>query len=167
MERPDLLTLPTEEPEAPIPAPGEDVESEHTESAEGTEDYAALRRELEVLKEQLQLREREEAHLRETFGEFRSLFPGVRSEGIPDSVWQEVDRGIPLCAAFALHEKRMEAERHRADEVNRRNARLSAGRAGTDTAAEYFSPDEVRAMSPSQVREHYAKIRASMKKWNG
>ena len=55
--------------------------------------------------------------------------------------------------------------RRRADEVNRRNASLSAGRVGSNVAPEYYTPDEVRAMSPSEVRENYAKIRASMKKW--
>ena len=55
--------------------------------------------------------------------------------------------------------------REHADEVNRRNAARSAGRVGTSLAPEYYTPDEVRAMSPSEVRENYQKIRASMKKW--
>ena len=57
-------------------------------------------------------------------------------------------------------------KRERADEINRRNAASSAGRAGNSTAPEYFSPDEVRAMSPSEIRENYQRIRASMKKWH-
>ena len=57
-------------------------------------------------------------------------------------------------------------KRQRADEINRRNAERSAGRAGTNAAPEYFSPDEVRAMSQHEVRENYQKIRASMKRWH-
>ena len=54
----------------------------------------------------------------------------------------------------------------RAEEVNQRNARHSAGRAGKSTAPEYYTPDEVRAMSAGEVRENYEKIRASMKQWH-
>jgi len=58
------------------------------------------------------------------------------------------------------------SKRQKADEINRRNAARSAGRAGTNAAPEYYSPDEVRAMSPAQVRENYQRIRASMQKWH-
>lgn len=58
------------------------------------------------------------------------------------------------------------AARQKADEINRRNASCSAGRAGTNTAPEYFSPEEVRAMSAHEVRENYQRIRASMKRWH-
>ena len=56
--------------------------------------------------------------------------------------------------------------RAKAEEVNRRNASRSAGRAGTNAAPEYYSPEEVRAMSAHEVRENYQKIRASMKRWH-
>lgn len=56
-------------------------------------------------------------------------------------------------------------KRQKAEEINRRNASRSAGRAGNSTAPEYFSPEEVRAMSQSEIRENYQRIRASMKKW--
>lgn len=66
-----------------------------------------------------------------------------------------------------LSELRQELDlRRRADEVNTRNASLSAGRVGTNLAPEYYTPDEVRAMSPAEVRENYERIRASMKKWH-
>ncbi|MBO7176248.1 MAG: hypothetical protein J6W14_02630, partial [Clostridia bacterium] len=65
-----------------------------------------------------------------------------------------------------LYEKKSEAARMRAETVNLKNAQRSAGVAGRDAPAEYFSPDEVRAMSPSEVRRHYSKILDSMKSWN-
>ena len=36
---------------------------------------------------------------------------------------------------------------------------------GCNTAGEYFSPEEVRAMSQRQVHENYRKILDSMKQW--
>jgi len=57
-------------------------------------------------------------------------------------------------------------KRQKADEINRRNASLSAGRVGSGTAPEYYTPKKVHAMSPSEIRENYQRIRASMKKWH-
>ena len=54
----------------------------------------------------------------------------------------------------------------RADKINQINAYRSSGQAGSNTAREYFSPDEVRAMSQSEVRANYQRIIESMKKWN-
>ena len=82
------------------------------------------------------------------------------------------DRPDPILSELAtlrseLSELRRELDlRRRADEVNTRNATLSAGRVGTSLAPEYYTPDEVRAMSQAEVRENYEKIRASMKKWH-
>jgi hypothetical protein len=81
-------------------------------------------------------------------------------------VWKQVERGIPLSAAYALYEKKSTVDALRADEINRSNAQRSAGRLGQNTAREFFTPDEVRAMSPSEVRDNYKTIRESMKKWH-
>ena len=84
------------------------------------------------------------------------------SEPTPDPILSELS-----ALRNELSELRHEIDlRRRADEVNRRNASRSAGRVGTNIAPEYYTPDEVRAMSPSEVRENYQKIRASMKKWS-
>ena len=56
--------------------------------------------------------------------------------------------------------------RVQAEAVNRKNAERSAGHTGRGTAPEYYTPDEVRAMSAGEVRENYEKIRASMKQWH-
>lgn len=84
------------------------------------------------------------------------------SEPLPDPILSEV-----TALRRELAELREELDlRRRADEVNSRNASLSAGRVGTNLAPEYYTPDEVRAMTPTEVRENYEKIRASMKKWH-
>ena len=84
---------------------------------------------------------------------------------IPDTVWERRGQGIPLNAAYALYECELAAAKAVADQVNQTNATRSAGRAGTDTASEYFTPEEVRAMSQRQVHENYTRILESMKSW--
>ena len=90
----------------------------------------------------------------------------------PEAQPSEVQTPDPILTELTslraeLSELRRELDlRRRADEINARNASLSAGRVGTSLAPEYYTPDEVRAMTPSEVRENYEKIRASMKKWH-
>ncbi len=60
---------------------------------------------------------------------------------------------------------RAELEAERTSRINERNARMSSGRIGGGEA-QYFTADEVRAMSQSEVRANYKKIIESMKKWN-
>ena len=94
----------------------------------------------------------------------------IEEEPIPNESDAPVE--APLLAEIAslrseLSELREELKlRVKADEINRRNAARSAGRAGTNASPEYYSPEEVRAMSAHEVRENYQKIRASMKRWH-
>ena len=62
-------------------------------------------------------------------------------------------------------EKRKLAEQQRIAQINAKNAAKAAGVAGVYTANEYFSPDEVRKMSRSEVHANFAKIKKSMEKW--
>ena len=57
-------------------------------------------------------------------------------------------------------------EHQKLNDVNRANAMNSSGSIGNKTGAEFFTPDEVRAMSQSEVRANYQRIIESMKKWN-
>jgi hypothetical protein len=43
---------------------------------------------------------------------------------------------------------------------------MSTGSLGKDTTESFFTPNEVRAMSRSEIRKNYSKILESMKKWN-
>lgn len=56
----------------------------------------------------------------------------------------------------------------KAQETNERNAGSSPGSLTGNGASpnQYFSPDQVKSMSPSQVKQHYSAIEESMKKWN-
>ncbi len=96
---------------------------------------------------------------------FRALYPEVSEADVPDAVWESVREGLPPEAAYALWERRELVRRKAAEEANRKNADGAWGRA--DTAAEgHFSPDEVRRMTPREVRENYGRIIESMKHWN-
>ena len=138
---------------------------EETPSAEPAE-LESLRREVSELRAALAAKEQEQQNTLREIGEFHRLFPDIPVSDVPDGVWDSVERGIPLSAAYALYEKKQQASEGRAEEINRRNASLSAGKAGKHTAGEYFSPDEVRAMSQRQVHDNYRAIMDSMKHWH-
>ena len=97
--------------------------------------------------------------------EFQELYPSTPVSSLPDSVWEDIRRGIPMAAAYALAERRRAITEEKADAQNRALSRLSAG-AVEGTIPEYFSPSEVRAMTPSEVRANYKKIMRSMEKWH-
>ncbi|MBQ8849766.1 MAG: hypothetical protein IJ011_05510 [Clostridia bacterium] len=129
------------------------------------DDSDALRAEIERLRGIIAQREAESAKSLGELEEFYRLFPDTSVKDVPDAVWQRVSGGIPLSAAYALYERELSLLSRRADEVNTRNASLSAGKAGDSPRSEYFSPDEVRVMSQKEVHENYAKIRRSMEHW--
>ena len=122
----------------------------------------------EIERLRIELEETKSLHARmaNELGEFHALFPDVNTVSIPESIWEQVKSGIPLAASYALYEKKCNLHREHAAKINLRNAKKSPGAAGKDTPAEYFSPDEVRAMSQAEVRNNYQKILESMKKWN-
>ena len=97
--------------------------------------------------------------------EFAELYPKVSLANLPDAVWEDVGRGVPISAAYALFERREAHTKHLAAEVNAGNRARSAG-ALTDARSGYLSPAEVRAMSPAEVRKNYQNILRSMQKWN-
>ena len=149
----------------PDPTPHE-TDSVENASDPPSGELDSLRAEVSELRELLARKERERSDAMREIEDFHRLFPHVPMRQIPDTVWERRGRGIPLNAAYALYECELSAARAVADQVNQTNATRSAGRAGTDTAAEYFTAEEVRAMSQKQVRANYNKIRESMKKWN-
>ena len=126
----------------------------------------SLKEEIARLRGELEESKLANERISSDISEFYRLFPDGKLENLPNEVREGVRSGIPLTASYALYEKRLEAERERIEAINRKNASLSSGRVGKNTQKEYFSPDEVRSMSQSEVRENYNKIIESMKKWN-
>ena len=91
---------------------------------------------------------------------FKELFPGIDKENIPDSVKAEADeKGLPLIAAYAIYERRRQLAVAAAEAHNRINAGRSSGSLGkSDNFGEALSIEQIRAMSPTEVRKHYKQI---------
>ncbi len=121
--------------------------------------------ELEAKLSSLEDKNAAQARVMEELGDFSALFPDVSIDSIPESIWDDVKNGASLPAAYALYEKRYANEQKRIAAINAQNASRSAGRIGSDTASEYFSPEDVRKMSRAEVHANYSKIKESMKKW--
>ena len=121
----------------------------------------ALTQELEAYKSAKEQQEK----IAEQLNEFSELFPDIAIKSIPDEVWENVKNGNSLAASYAVYEKRITEAARRIEAINARNASLAAGVAGKNSPSEFFSADEVRKMSPSEVRANFAKIRKSMEKW--
>ena len=99
------------------------------------------------------------------YNEFFGLYPDIDIKSIPDSVWESVNSGVPLAAAYALCERKKEVERQTAERINERNRTMSSGQIGSVSPQTYLSPAEVRAMSASEVRANFSLITESMKHW--
>lgn len=153
------------ESESAIPVEEEDSKEDEPDREALLKSMENLYEEIERLKAELEETKNLNQRISEELGEFHSLFPETDITALPESIWEEVKNGIPLVASYALYEKKREAERRHAERINSQNAARSSGAAGKDTPSEYFSPDEVRAMSAAQVRHNYQKILNSMKKW--
>lgn len=121
----------------------------------------ALRAEAEALRAELAAERRVSEELRE----FCALYPETPATAIPDAVWEKVKGGIPLAAAYALHERRQLCTRQAAEAAQADGRVRSAGAVEGGAAEMPYTPAEVRAMSPEEVRRNYSTIIASMKRW--
>ena len=124
-----------------------------------------LREKLKELEERISAKEAAYLRLERECGEFRELYPGISLGSLSDSVWADVQKGVPVAAAYALYERRRALTEELAERVNAANKKNAPGKV-SGTEAEFFSPAEVRKMSRKQVRENYDKIIYSMQKWN-
>lgn len=164
------------QPEEHISSQNDESENEASEMEENISEKAAEQNEREAilaLKNELaELRQRLEAEkalygrLYAESSEFSELFPGVTLSAIPESVWECAKKGAPLSAAYALYEKRLAIAKEKAEDVNSKNKELSSGSLSSTKNEEYFTPDEVRAMSAAQVKANYSKIINSMSVWH-
>ena len=130
------------------------------------QDIDALCAEIEALRAELEARKAENERIFAQIREFATVFPKRAVSSITDEVWDRVRDGVPLAAAYALYEKQREASENYAREVNERNASRSAGAISSSPESGYYSPSEVKSMTPGEVRKNYRLIIESMKKWN-
>lgn len=97
--------------------------------------------------------------------EFAELFPDTSLSRMPSEVWEAVNGGVPLAAAYALYQVKQQRREQLAAEVNARNRTMSGGGV-SGTTDQHLSPGEVRQMTAEQVRNNYSKILESMKLWS-
>ena len=128
------------------------------------DELSALRSRVRELEEHIEQREREQQRAMLECEEFGQYFPDVPLRGVPDEVWGRVREGVPLSAAYALYETRCRREREAEQRAQARTAAMSVG-IPDEASRDYFSPAQVRAMSPCEVRENYDRIFESMRHW--
>lgn len=117
----------------------------------------------EMRKQSRMQKSRQEAS--EEIKKFREIFPEVSPEDIPDSVWAEVEKGIPLTHAYALYTVTDDSMKRRAEEVNGRNSRTGI-KANSDGSTEpVFTKERVERMSGKDVKNNYKSILRAMKNW--
>lgn len=134
------------------------------EKQEPSDETETLRARIHELEQELAEREQISNRMERECTEFETYFPDVSLKGVPDEVWGQVHAGVPLSAAYALYEKKQQKQKADAQRISQRGESLTAGI--VDTAGnEYFSPAQVRAMSPSEVRQNYDRIFESMRHW--
>ena len=133
------------------------------------DELSILKAELDSLREELRSRdEREQANSRmlKEITEFSEYFPEVDIQEVPVEVWEQVRKGASLSASFALNLRKLEIERKKVDDFNNKNRRMSAGSLLQGEGEKYYSPSEVKKMTPAQVKTHYDDIIESMRHWN-
>ena len=133
------------------------------------DELSLLKSELEALRMELKSRDEREAQnsrMIKELTEFQKYFPEVELHSIPDDVWEQVKNGVSLSASFALNLKKIEIERKKISDFNEKNRRMSAGSLMQGEGEKYYSPSEVKRMSPAQVKAHYDDIVESMRHWN-
>lgn len=123
-----------------------------------------LHTELEDLRTKLEKAERVAREITEGWREFTELYPDADISTLPDSFNAALERGIPPAAAYALELRRREVEELKIARADRKAREQSFGKIESAEDSLY-SPAEVRAMKPAEVRKNIDKIRRSMKSW--
>lgn len=108
--------------------------------------------------------ERDSKEMKEDIALFRQYFPDVSPDQVPDAVWAQAAKGIPLAYAYALYLTIKSEEDARADSVNRENGDRAAP-VGNDMSELPYTREQVEGMSPKAVKGNYRKIVDSIKNW--
>ena len=172
MEEADEIALPMEESdETDLPA-GEADESAPPElpsdnpPTDMAQELARLREQVTSLRETLASQKAAYQRAGAEYAEFFSLFPAVSLSALPDDVWQSVQKGVPLAAAYALEERRAAVQAEKAQKVNQINREKSSGALNPTGNSDNFSLAEVRDMTPDEVRANFDKIMESVTQWH-
>ena len=153
----------------PISDLEQEIEADTECSGETNDELALLRNEVKMLREQLDEREKLDSVNSKINAELIQLydcFPDTSLEEIPDEIWQKVKKGASLSAEYALFKRKQEISQKRIGDFNEKNKKMSTGSLGTGEGERYYSPSEVKKMSPAQVKANYDDIIESMRHWN-
>ncbi|MBE6677441.1 MAG: hypothetical protein E7597_01420 [Ruminococcaceae bacterium] len=110
-------------------------------------------------------KEAKKAKLKEEIKRFRQLFPNVKSEGIPESVWKDMTNGIPLPYAYALYLAANQEDKSYAESVNAKNSGMAPPPVNADEDEGELTMEQVEAMSPEAIKKSFPKILRSLNKW--
>jgi hypothetical protein len=108
---------------------------------------------------------KQNAHIKKEIVRFKELFPKVRPEDIPDSVWEDVAEGVPLSYAYALYRITESKADEYASRVNDENSTRATSRTGSGDTEPSFTKEQVETMSPKEVSKNYKHILKSIAKW--
>lgn len=125
-----------------------------------------LEAEIAGLETELERRREETDRIAREYAEFRQLYPDVNPDELAEEVLESMASGIPMCAAYALYEKRQAVKNAAAAAHNRATRQSGFGSVGRGSEGEYYTPDEVRAMTRIEIKQNYQKILRSMEKWH-
>lgn len=118
----------------------------------------ALRREMRESKRKAD----EDASLKADIAAFRELFPDVKTDEIPKTVWDEVSGGTDLRHAYALYAMTNRAEQANRDAASRSGAAASDVTGSTEPS---FTPEQIERMSVRDIAKNYGNVVRSMKNW--
>ncbi len=158
----DETDLPMGEADEPAP-PELPSDNPPTDMAQ---ELARLREQVTSLRETLASQKAAYQRAGAEYAEFFTLFPAVSLSALPDDVWQSVQKGVPLAAAYALEERRAAVQAEKAQKVNQINREKSSGALNPTGNSDNFSLAEVRDMTPDEVRANFDKIMESVTQWH-
>ena len=146
----------------PLPAEAEAPEtpSDETTDAESASDLPEKSSAEALVDEFRRLEE-----LNKEYSQFRELFPDMSISELPDEVLDSVKGGVPLTAACALYKLRRTVAAAKATAVNESNEKLSSGDV-KKAPVNYLTIEEIREMSPGEVKNNYPLILESLKNQN-
>ena len=133
------------------------------------DEMSLLKEEINSLKAELERRQefdRAQARMNSELLEFEEYFPDTDVRSIPKEIWEQVRNGASLAGTYALFLRKNGLAEKKIGDFNEKNRRMSAGSLMNGEGEKYYSPAEVKKMTPAQVKKHYDDIITSIRHWN-
>lgn len=105
------------------------------------------------------------ANIKSEVEKFKNIFPDVKPQDIPESIWDEVASGVSLVHAYALYLVTENSESDYASKVNAENSSRATSKTSDGETEPSYTKEQVEAMSPKEVSKNYKHILKSISKW--